>query len=431
MAKITDKDILQSFDIVGNNIIPLIKNTAPKNNKSTIDTLKSLFTGLGGELSTSAATNHLYNPHFLNDHIGWTFNATATVNKGIITITQAGDIRQTVASFTTNDHKVLVSVEYFSPSGGETFRLFISDSPTNSFFSNPASIGWSTLFIELDIESDMLGGTVILMLSGNVGTKIRNPKMLLNGDVDALHKITDAHVSNLIEATKFVRARLDGKHLVTLGDSITAQMQWQPTLVAASGMTFSNDETFPGTGGYKPMGMGSSQIIPAVFVGEYGRSAGDSIYMRADDVKFYNPDVIILMGGQNDGLTAVGSYPIYDIWEPAYTGGELPAGDPGLPSFVAAYKGILKKLTEQNPQAIIYTMTTMYNYTTQISDEELQQYITRRNLIKELSDMYSVSFIDNLTMNGMHWYNNDIFNPAVHPTLSGGIRLGELIARKL
>lgn len=218
-----------------------------------------------------------------------------------------------------------------------------------------------------------------------------------------------------------------GKKLVCLGDSITQQAQWQPRLVELTGMIWSSAENSPGTGGNKPMGVGGSTIVPFVDSGSVGTSAGNSIYMRADDVNNYSPDVIILLGGQNDGLAATPD-DNYDISVAAYTGGELPVGDPGLPSFIAAYKGILKKLTEQNPTAEIYCMAQFMVGSPSTSQK--LEYRRRRNIIRDLADLYSVRFIDLLNV-GFNEYSNPTYLSGAHPTATGGVRMAEYIAKHL
>jgi lysophospholipase L1-like esterase len=229
-------------------------------------------------------------------------------------------------------------------------------------------------------------------------------------------------------AVKDLREPLKDLKLVTIGDSITGQKTWQPTIVTLRQLIWSSDETYPGTNGNPAMGIGGSCIIPAVTDSD-GRRTGQSIYIRADSVDLYEPDIIILMGGQNDGV--VTNTDSYDLSEEAYTGVELPLGDPGMPSFVAAYKGTLLKLVAQNPLARVYACGVLYNYTTPLNYVALQRYKALRNAMKEMCDMYAVTYIDTTVGSNMNPWNNDVFNPAVHPGVSGGIRLGQYIAKCL
>lgn len=371
--------------------------------------------------------NDITNGTFVNG-TGWaTSGGTATYANNIATFSGAGDIRQNLRVFTSDDVKMVITCEVKYTTVGRGIRHFMA-SPNDSN-SAVGTVGvWTAISHTVTVVPSMVGQTQILMLNCENGTQYRNVKLFYNADVDTLYKEVRAYTDTEIARTKFFVPGFEGKKLVTIGDSITAQTSWQPTVAACTGMIFNQVENTFGANGNRPTGVGGSTIIPRV-TGTTGQLAGDSIYMRADAVKLYNPDVIILMGGQNDGLDV--AQPTYDISVPAYTGGEFASGNPSLPSFVEAYKGTLKKLTEQNPLAKIYAMTTMYNYTSEISHTELMKHITRRNLIRDLCDLYAVKFIDNLVGNGTHWYNNLTFNPAVHPSAAGGIRLGEFVARNL
>jgi lysophospholipase L1-like esterase len=388
----------------------------------------ALIATLPASSTTPLVKNEVTNPNFTNG-TGWAASGgTATYVGGVATFSGTGDIRQSLRAFTADDTKMVITCEVKSPTTAKGVRHFMTFG-NNDFFSTVGVVGvWTTVTYTVNVVSGMVGQTQILMLQCENGTQYRNIKLFYNNDVDTLYKDVKAYTDAEVLRTKFFRPGFEGKKLVTLGDSITAQTSWQPTVATCTGMVFNQIENTFGTNGNAPTGMGSSTIIPQVEA-TTGRQAGNSIYMRADAVKFYNPDVIILMGGQNDGLDV--AYPTYDISVAAWTGGEFPIGSASLPSFVAAYKGTLKKLTEQNPLAKIYAMTTMYNYTSEISHSELLKYITRRNLIRDLCDLYGVTFIDNLVGTGMHWYNNATFSPAVHPSAAGGVRLGELVARRL
>lgn len=225
-----------------------------------------------------------------------------------------------------------------------------------------------------------------------------------------------------------LREPLKGLKLVTIGDSITGQKSWQPTIVSLRQVVWSETETVPGVGGNPAMGIGGSCIIPSV-TDSTGRRTGESIYMRADAVDLYSPDIIILMGGQNDGV--VTNTDSYDVTEEAYTGGEIPLGDPSTPTFVAAYKGTLLKLVSQNPLAKVYACGVLYNYTTPLTVVQLSRYKALRNAMKEMCDMYAVTYIDTTVGSHMNPWNNSILNPAVHPGVTGGIWLGEYIAKCL
>lgn len=214
-----------------------------------------------------------------------------------------------------------------------------------------------------------------------------------------------------------------GLKLATLGDSITRGLTWQQPLADLTGMIFNSDWVTDAT---KPLGIGGSRITPAIATGVTGQEATQSIYYRADYVSGYSPDVIILFGGQNDSrLTG------YTLTDAPYTGGELVAGDPAMPSFVSAYKGTLVKLLSQNPYAKVVAMTPMYNgsvisaYTSSI----WASYKLRNDTIKAICEMYSVQFVDLMGLVGITPYNAALLygDASIHPNALGGVRMARLI----
>lgn len=205
-----------------------------------------------------------------------------------------------------------------------------------------------------------------------------------------------------------------GKKLVTIGDSITFQCQWQPTLVAALGLSWSETETTTGTGGHKAMGVGSTTIRP---ISDLPPGAGQSIYTRCDDVDFYSPDIIILTGGENDSTTSdVGT-----VYDTTYTGGELPTGDPGLPTFCAAWKGCLKKLRDQNPNALIFTMSNMFA-AWDMSQATYDRIANRHTACAQMAKMFGAEHLNNLDAGII---------PTPHPDATQGAVWGRWIARKI
>lgn len=223
----------------------------------------------------------------------------------------------------------------------------------------------------------------------------------------------DTNFSNLLT---YITAYdlLVGKKLVTIGDSITFQCAWQPTLAAALGVTWSETETTTGTGGHKAMGVGSTTIKP---ISDLPPGAGQSIYSRCDDVDFYSPDIIIMTGGENDSTTSnVGT-----IYDTTYTGSELTASDPSLPTFCASWKGCLKKLRTQNPNALIFTMTNMFA-ATDMDQTTYDRIANRHTACAQMAKMFGAEHLNNL--------DAGIF-PTPHPTAGEGVIWGKWIARKI
>lgn len=207
---------------------------------------------------------------------------------------------------------------------------------------------------------------------------------------------------------------LVGQKLVTIGDSITFQDTWQATLAAALGLSYSSTETTNGTGGHKAMGVGSTTISP---LNDLPPGAGQSIYLRCDDVDFYSPDIIILTGGENDSTTSnVGT-----IYDTTYTGGELPTGDPGLPTFCGAWKGCLKKLRDQNPNALIFTQTNMFA-AWDMSQATFDRIYNRHVACTAMAAMFGATHLNNLYAG---------IAPTPHPTAGEGVIWGKWLARQI
>jgi lysophospholipase L1-like esterase len=238
-------------------------------------------------------------------------------------------------------------------------------------------------------------------------------------------------VQTIITNAGSVKPWLKGQKLVTLGHSIVYGETWQPTVVQYTGMVYNSDETTTGVGGHAPMGVGGSCIKPIVRA-ETGCATGQSIYMRADDVHFYNPDVIIIMGGQNDkNRGTLGS-----VNDDPYTGGEIAATDPHM-TFAAAYKGMLLKLIQQNPAAKIFTSTLMWNgYGTVPATADLGNMESVNVLIRSISNLFSIPCVDlfrecQITPLNSNLFYGDYATNAIHPNAAGGKRIGEVIVRAI
>lgn len=227
-----------------------------------------------------------------------------------------------------------------------------------------------------------------------------------------------------------------GLKLVTLGNSITQSRLWQPLLVQLTGMVWSSEETFPGKDGHARMGFGGSKIVPEVIPNgsggyESGKGPGESIYMRADDVKYYSPNVIILGGGQNDSIA---SNVTVDYTEAAYTGGEIVQGSGTLPSFVAAYKGTLYKLITQNPGALIICNSRMWSGTPGVAMSEASYANIKRvnDAIRECAIRYNCRYVDMFTLVGINPFNASLFMPdGTHPNADGAKKMAIAINSQL
>jgi hypothetical protein len=217
---------------------------------------------------------------------------------------------------------------------------------------------------------------------------------------------------------------LNGMKLVTLGDSITAQKKWQPELVRRIGLIWSSSETAPGGDGVAAMGVGGSTVTPYI-TGLSGQQAGDSIYHRADDVSDLNPDVIILLGGQNDSVQSMGGdISIGSASDAAYTGSEVTSNPP---SFCAAYKGTLEKLITQNQLALIVAVTPLWS-----GDQNYTTKSAKVTAIHECCALYGVMVVDlfkDLNVNSIN--QASLHLDTVHPGDLLGVRMGGLISSRL
>ncbi|MFA5849937.1 MAG: SGNH/GDSL hydrolase family protein [Bacteroidales bacterium] len=209
-----------------------------------------------------------------------------------------------------------------------------------------------------------------------------------------------------------------GKKLVTLGDSITAQILWQPEIVRRIGLVWSATETQSGASGHAVMGVGGSMVTPHI-TGTTGQTAGLSMYARADDVDYYSPNIIMILGGQNDSTSNIGT-----AEDTPYAGAEVTENPP---TFCASYMGMLVKLITQNPTAKIICLTLTYG-----TDHSYAQKIAKVNAIKACAAKYNLQVIDLFGECGINSINHASFiADGIHPSAAGGLIMGSLISSKL
>lgn len=226
---------------------------------------------------------------------------------------------------------------------------------------------------------------------------------------------------DLLEA----RRKWDGAKLVTFGDSIWTQNTLQPELTRLLGVTYDHTETTTGTGGHKAMGYAGSTIVgynDLVGVGD------NSLYIRADDVDFYSPDLILICGGTNDN--AISGYTTYTHTDAVYTGASFTSvGYAGTPSYVSCMKGMLKKLIEQNPSAKIIFMGRYEYETSKSSEANMGLLINRAAADKYCCDWAGVAYINALNM-GISAYNSTTFMSGLaHPNAAGGVLMANEFAK--
>ena len=210
-----------------------------------------------------------------------------------------------------------------------------------------------------------------------------------------------------------------GNKLTAIGDSITSQMKWLVSLLSNRNFDLSHREEISGRYGYKAMGVASSRIIPLINNTYVGQQITNSIYERADDVKNYNPNTILLWGAENDLTGTLGT-----INDSAYTGVAVSSNPP---TFYSAYKGTLEKLIAQNPNARIICVTPMYSTT--VSTVIKQTFV---DAIIAIASLYGKQSIDlfrnvNITSGNYATYLLD----GVHPNDAGGVLIGTYMASQI
>ena len=303
-----------------------------------------------------------------------------------------------------------------------------------------------------------------------------------------------------------------GKKLVTLGDSITYQKSWQPRLVELTGMVWSEDETRGGVGYVEVDASTFADIDNYVaedaaiidsggtFVNAYGETltlyekgaeryraaysaaeggdtvmpragVGRSLYSRCGDIKYYEPDVIIIHGGANDrgyitwlptslpngrlsditGLTnlesddpdLISDYEIHTT-DANFTdvGDYVAEGDTTSRvkysgTFRAAYRGMLKKVIDGNPAAIIFLIqpprTFLYSDTYQ---NKVAQYVADEvnRVIADVGKEFGCQVIDTSLIfgayNAAQWFTSD--GVWIHPNSGfGGPKIADYIASQI
>lgn len=266
---------------------------------------------------------------------------------------------------------------------------------------------------------------------------------------------------------------LSGKKLVTIGDSLTANLIWQPRLAKFSGMVWSAEETASGVG-YVNINdgtyttedkSGDANYRKAYRMAKGGTplkpSSVDSIYIRSTDAKFYNPDIIIIYGGENDALNTWKSAGNPGTTPEEIVENETPYLDGVVDSSVSAisaYKGMIERLQVDCPHAIIYIVSSMRVYgevgknptgiyehsyphprfaTFQdVIDWEDSDRFPRVQYMREIAKLYNLPLIDLWSLSGINDYNASSWYPAtaddctqVHPNNDGYYRMADIMLR--
>lgn len=324
-------------------------------------------------------------------------------------------------------------------------KAFIKENQTN------VGDGWTYVQRELTLPAEYTSVKLQLRCVNLTEIHFRNLRISnsSSNNIDA-GKLVAPYAKKLTgDITSAIYGQSFGKKLVCLGDSITYQHQWQPHLVTMNGVIWDVNDTYPGIN--HPLALGGAHVLPMyrdetewTSGSSAGEKKGTSIYYMADYVKDCNPDIIIVFGGTND-ITYIDH--IGTINDEPYTGEEVPYANIDQVTFYGAYKGMLQKLTTQNPNAKIYAMTIMYPWYNVPSDGIgyfAQKKALYNNAIRECAALYSVEVIDLCYDSGINLFNASTYykedssaeswvgeSARVHPNELGGEMMAKLISRHL
>lgn len=180
--------------------------------------------------------------------------------------------------------------------------------------------------------------------------------------VKANKYFTNITVPKFVSATP-MQSLYHGLKLKSLGDSLPETRTFQPYIASIYGMNYNLEEevTTVTDGGitYYRSTWGGSRVAPTI-VGSGSTGANGSIYIRARSLKYWKPDVLLILAGAND--VRAGSPHIsggtslqpadYGLNDSAYTGGEIDLiadKTQSVPSFGAAYRGMLQQIFTDMP----------------------------------------------------------------------------------
>lgn len=244
--------------------------------------------------------------------------------------------------------------------------------------------------------------------------------------------------------------------LVTLGDSTTGIMCWQPQLARIKGWNWDERQiegrTFNGVGAPRTaMGIGGTCVEPVIY-GDGTSDTGCSQYIRAQYVKYYEPTTIIVMSSYNGAhagthwggdtakpvqpadyglaeLIASGMNTETGTYNGTYTGGEIDlVSNPSqsAPSFAASYFGMVYRLVVDNPAARIILVTLMNDF-----EPSNSAYLDLKNaVIEKAGEVFHLQVIDanKCGINRTNRLTTRYDGGGVHFNIAGGTLLAKYIA---
>lgn len=243
----------------------------------------------------------------------------------------------------------------------------------------------------------------------------------------------------------------DGQKLKSLGDSLPETTSFQPLIAQALGMKYDayeeiNDQTVTWEGSsvtaYESC-LGGTRVVPVIRGTAKSQASMGSIYMRARSLKYYAPDVVIVLAGYNDvhageayidGGTAVEPAD-YGINDAPYTGGEIDLlSDPTLsvPSFGACYKGMIEQILTDMPWCrLILCGIPRGSGETSLYGTANDWVAAKNEVIEYIANKYGCTFVDLSKVYGANALNYQwLTKDGLHFSDFGGRRVAqELLAK--
>lgn len=199
-----------------------------------------------------------------------------------------------------------------------------------------------------------------------------------------------------------------GKRWLSYGDSITDHGFWQETVWRRYGL----DHYDAGRGGTCVCGFG-----PNPFWSE----------ARLNEIMQADPDLITIMGGTNDFLSA---YPLGDD-----TQFDKAPEQKDIDTFIGAYSYIIEVLRNWKPNVQIVVMTTPNNFSSFQSDNKNNAGLTVADYAeacRQVAAHYGLICVDVFSI---PYADADAFyaeyTDGIHPNLQGAQKIGELVAQAI